>query len=598
MSNFFILLYRFFHNHKKLYFIFLGLLLFFIIFFSLKIKIEENISSMSGKGTGTDAFDYVVTHFNISDKLVVHFRLTDTVSKPDAELLTASAGKFVSKLSSRFDSSYIKSITGTVPDTLMSYFFTFFLDHLPLYLNDQDYTHIDSLITPAGIDKAIGDDYRILVSPASAALKNNVMKDPLGITALALQKARTLQPEGKLVVRDGFIMTPDKSHLLLFISSANTVNETSKNTLLVHGIEKILTEVSSETNHQVKGEYFGVIAMSVGNADRLKKDIMLTLVIALSLIIVFVGWYFRSIKIPILSFLPALFGGGFALSVLFLIQGTVSAIALGVGSVILGLIVDYALYLINHFRKKGDIEVVLKEMSQTVVLCFLTSAGAFLCLIFLHSGVLHDLGWFASLSVAGAALFALVILPHFINEKDIKIRSIQRNTFVDRIASVSFEKKYGLIIFLVIIGVISLFTMRKAGFEKDMMSMNYTRPELQAAQNNLDRINYESLKNIYVISTGKTLDEALLNHERTEKYIRNLEEKKLIVQSAGIGDLLPSDPVQRSGLHKWKQFWTAEKKNSLEKMISASGKKYKFRENAFSVFFTLLNSEQIGRAHV
>ncbi len=590
MSNFFVCLYRFFHQHKKLYLIFITLLFAFILFFSSRIRLEENISSMSGKGHDYDSFDYVISHFKFSEKLVIHFMKTDTVSAPEPELLISSATGFIDRLSARFDSSYITSITGKVSDTMMSYFFSFFNDHLPLYLNESDYSHIDSLITPEGIENVLRKDYKILISPASFALKNRIMKDPLGLTVLALQKLKSLQTGDNFIIRNGFIMTPDNRNILLFIISANPVNETSKNTRLIRGIDEILKLISAENKQRVKGEYFGSVAMAVGNADRLKKDIMLTLTIALVLIVLFVGWYFKSFKISILSFLPALFGGGFALSVLFLIQGTVSAIALGVGSVILGLIVDYALYIINHFRKKGDFEIVLKEMSLTVVLCFLTSAGAFLCLIFLRSGVLHDLGWFASLSVAGAAFFALVILPHLLKDKDVRSDKIPRNTFVDRIASFSFEKKYWLIIVLVVIGGISFITMKKAEFGKDMMSMNYTTKELRLAEQNLDKINYESLKNIYLVSTGKNLNEALLNHEKTGKYIQTLKDKKLIMQSSGIGDLLPSDSAQQLRWQRWKQFWTKEKIKFLKKMILESGKKYKFRETAFGSFFAILDN--------
>lgn len=542
---------------------------------------------MSGKDSN-DSFNYVVSHFRFTDKLVIHFMKTDTSSPADPELLQSSANSFIDRISASFDSTYIKSITGKVSDTLMSYFFSFFNDHLPVYLDENDYRHIDSLITPEGIENVLRNDYKILISPAGFALKNSMMKDPLGLTFMALQKIKSFQSGDNFIIRDGYIMSPDNRNILLFITSANPVNETYKNTRLIRGIDEILKQISAENKQTVKGEYFGSVAMAVANADRLKNDILLTLSIALSLIVVFVGWYFKSIKIPILSFLPALFGGGFALSILYFIQGTVSAIALGVGSVILGLIVDYALYIINHFRKKWNFEVVLKEMSLTVVLCFLTSAGAFLCLIFLRSGVLHDLGWFASLSVAGAAFFALVILPHFFSEKDIVNMKIPGDTFVDRIASFSFEKKYWLIAGFVVLGLISFFTMKKAGFEKDMMSMNYTTKELQTAEQNLDKINFESLKNIYLVSTGKNLNEALSNYEKTGKSIQYLKDKKLIAGYSGIGVLLVSDSVQQVRWKRWRQFWTDEKTEYLKKRIHSAEKKYKFNGKAFSTFYDML----------
>ena len=230
-------------------------------------------------------------------------------------------------------------------------------------------------------------------------------------------------------------------------------------------------------------------------------------------------------------------------------------------------------------------------MSLTVVLCFLTSTGAFLCLTFLRSGVLHDLGWFASLSVAGAAFFALVILPHLLGRKGLDQTGPRGNTFVDKIAAFPFEKKYGFAVILVILGLVSFYFMRHAGFVKDMKTLNYKTKELQTAEQDLDKINMGSLMNITLVSTGKTLEDGLISHERTEKYIRELMDKKMIAQTSGIGDLLPSDPVQHMRIRRWNQFWTAGKKDSLKKIFLAEQKKYGFRESAFNEFFAILDKE-------
>ena len=103
-------------------------------------------------------------------------------------------------------------------------------------------------------------------------------------------------------------------------------------------------------------------------------------------------------------------------------------------------------------------------MSQSIVVCAVTSAGAFLCLVFLESSVLHDLGWFASVSVAGAALFALVFLPQMLSVRIAKISPARFSSFIDHIGSIRFERNVALIIFLGILTLASLFFYRKAGF--------------------------------------------------------------------------------------------------------------------------------------
>ncbi|MCX6249004.1 MAG: 1-acyl-sn-glycerol-3-phosphate acyltransferase [Bacteroidetes bacterium] len=286
-----------------------------------------------------------------------------------------------------------------------------------------------------------------------------------------------------------------------------------------------------------------------------------------------------------LGFLLALFGGGLALAILYLMKGTVSAISLGIGSVILGLIVDYALYIINLFRKKGDIVLVLQEMTLTVFLCSLTSAGAFLCLVFLRSSVLHDLGWFAAISVAGAAFFALVILPHFLTQNDVKVTPV-RVGLIDRIGSFSFEKSRGFVVFLVIITVGSIFFVHRVRFEDDMMALNFVPSKLKNAERDLDQITGGSLKTVYVVSTGADLDESLRRQEGIQGEVSRLLSSGVIKTVTGCGQLLLSDSAQKAKILQWNNFWTKKRRDLLVKELTSSEAEFRFKKGAFDGFLT------------
>ena len=119
----------------------------------------------------------------------------------------------------------------------------------------------------------------------------------------------------------------------------------------------------------LKAEYYGASAVAVGNAEQIKNDIALTVTIAIIIIFVFVGWYFKRASIPFISFLPAVFGGIAALAVLFIFRGKMSTIALGIGSVLLGIIVDYALYFYSLYKSKGSIELVIRDLTLSIAIC-------------------------------------------------------------------------------------------------------------------------------------------------------------------------------------------------------------------------------------
>ena len=59
-----------------------------------------------------------------------------------------------------------------------------------------------------------------------------------------------------------------------------------------------------------------------------------------------------------------------------------------------------------------------------------TTAVAFLCLLFVHSDALIDLGIFASISVIATAVFTLIIPPHIYKGK-----GLQHVHVIDKIAA-------------------------------------------------------------------------------------------------------------------------------------------------------------------
>jgi 1-acyl-sn-glycerol-3-phosphate acyltransferase len=595
MSERFIQIYFFFRERRLLFYLFLGTLFSAILFFASQIKVQEDITGISGSKSNPSKFEYVVNHVRFTDKLIIRLSLADTSAKAEPERLILYAKDLTDSLSHHYDSTYIKGIIGNVMDSSMSASLDLLYDHLPVYMDENDYRKIDSLLAPASIHLALEKDYKNLLSPAGFALKKIILHDPLGLTYLAMNKLKSVQAGDNFELVDGFIMTKDRKNLLLFITPANPASETSRNEKLLEGLDELLAKISAAFKHEIRGQYFGAIAFAAGNARQIKKDILLTLAIALCLIFLLIGWYFRSWKIPLLGFLPALFGGGLALAILYLLKGTVSAISLGIGSVILGLIVDYALYIITLFRKKGDMVVVMKEMTLTVFLCSLTTAGAFLCLIFLRSSVLHDLGWFAALSVAGAAFFALVILPQFLNQNDLK-KNPGHDNIIDNIAAFSFEKSKIFVVLLLVMMIVSIFFLSRVRFEDDMMALNFVPGKLKNMEKDLDRIPGASLKTVYLVSTGKVLDDALRTQERMHKNLDKLTGSGLIHSISGSGELLFSDSSQNARIQRWNNFWTKQRRNLLEKELKKSAADFRFRENAFDSFlqhtartFTVLN---------
>ena len=591
MSGFFISVYRFFHHYKWIFFTFLTLFIVLIIFFATKIRLEEDITKTANENLSQNRYEYVVRNFKFADKLIVHFSLADSNKEVDPELLISAAESVRNSLLSRLDSTYIRQVVLQLNVSMLDTVQNVIYKHLPLFLNDADYRSIDSLMDADHLHALLKSNYRLLMTPASMILKQQIVKDPLGMNHMGLEKIRVLQTDDRFILYNGCVFSADKKHLLMFITPANPSTETNKNATLISTLKSIITTVSPDKS-KVFIDFYGYAATAVGNAYQIKFDIILTLLIAVILIFLLLGWYFKNLLIPLLGFIPAFFGGGLALVILYLVKGKISFIALGIGSVILALIIDYALYMVNHYRRKKSIEQVLEDMSHTILICSITTIGVFLCLIFLDSEVLHDLGWFAVISVFGASLSALIILPQFFSKHILPVeKSNSTRNFIERIAEIDFGKKIWILTGLAIAGLFSLFVTNKVSFEQDLNSLNYMSEPLKNAERRLEQISKGGFKEIYIVSTGKDLNEALERNEIVQRKLERLKVSDKIYDFSGINAPELSDSAQNNRLYKWIGFWNTNRKELLFTRLDKEFKLLGYNDKAFTGIKLMLNTD-------
>ena len=72
-----------------------------------------------------------------------------------------------------------------------------------------------------------------MLSPASFAMKKMIVRDPAGISGVALKKLNTFQQDENYRIISDCIFSKDKKHLLLFLTTAYPSSATSQNTVFV-----------------------------------------------------------------------------------------------------------------------------------------------------------------------------------------------------------------------------------------------------------------------------------------------------------------------------------------------------------------------------
>jgi len=589
MEKVLVRIYNYFAKHRTVFFITFGTCFLLLGYFSLQVKFEEDISKILPKDKKTEKLNEIFQNSKFIEKLVITVSLKDTTAQqPDS--LVAYADDFAARVQNDL-TPYISKINYRVDDGLIMDLFGTISDRLPIYLNEKDYTTIDTLITPDKVKQTLAQDIRTLTSPAGIALKNIISNDPVGISYIGLKKLQQLQYDENFELYDSYIVTKDHKNLLMFITPAYAPNNTGKNALLFDGLDKIIDSLDNN-NKNISASYFGAAAVSVGNALQLRKDTIFTQGITLFFLIVFLGFYFKKKRAPVVILIPVLFGALFSLAAIYFIKGSISVIALGVGSVVLGIAVNYSLHVFNHYRHTRSIEQVIKDLAMPLTVGSFTTIGGFFCLEFVESEMLKDLGLFAAFSLIGASLCSLIFLPHFLaTKKEQEEHEEIEFSWIDKVSRYNPEYNKYIVIVIFLLTIFFYFTAQNVSFQSDMMKMNYMSDKLKASQAKLDKINQFSLQSIYLVTEGKTLDDALVNNEKVVGKIEALKEKGIITKYSGVSSLIISDSLQRERIARWKAYWTPEKKEQLFATLEKEGVALGFRPSAFDKFKDLVNKD-------
>ncbi len=593
MAGFFLFLYDLFRKHRMAFFTAVTGLAVLAGYTGSQIGLEEDISKAMPADEKTERLNDVFRQSRFTDKLVVTLSLSDT-AKEDPDLLALFADSLVSRLSERFKPEYIREITGITSDEMMREVYDSLYENIPLYLDETDYDRLEQQLTDSVIGRTLGKNYRALLSPASLALKAGILRDPLGLTPLVLKKLFSFQFDENFEMNNGYIYTKDKKHLLFFITPAASSRETARNSKLIGALDESITSLQNDFHHEVKADYFGAAAVAVSNALQIKKDIRFTVALSVALLMLYLGFYFRRISVLFIIFLPLLFGGLVSLAALALMKTTVSVIALGIGAILLGITIDYSLHVLSHFRDSGSARQVIRELAMPLIISCLITALDFLCLLFVKSEALQDLGLFAAISVFNAALVALTVLPQLMKagkRTEKVVTAVPSTGLASRFFAYRFDKNRILIAVIVIFSVYSAFILDQVEFEADMMKMNFMDQHLQESENALNRFSHVSRKSVFLIATGKTLNDALHTSEQLLHPLDSLKNNLVVKQYSSATSLLLSDSMQEVKIGRWNNFWSEERKALLKQSLVQNGLRYKFKASAFEPFFQLLDKK-------
>lgn len=584
MVKLFYTLYQTIQRRKFLFSIILAAVFGILIWMASMLKFDEDISKLIPANSENEHLKKVLKTVDFADKIIVNIEKAQDGSTDD---LTDYATQFLDSVSKN-SNRYVKEIQGRIEDETIFETLDFVYNNAPLFLNETDYQSISDKLHPDSIAQITENNYKILISPSGIIAKKTIVKDPLGISLMAIKHLQKLGISDEFTVKDGFLISQDEQHILLFITPAYSSNNTTQNAVLSEQLYQLQDHLNADFKDKVKSSYFGGTLIAVANAQQIKSDIQVTVTIAMVLLMVVFIVFYRKLTIPIILFIPTLFGGLLAIAILSVMRSEISAISLGIGAVLLGVTLDYSLHILTHIRNNETVEELFDGVSKPILMSSLTTALAFLCLLFVDSQALQDLGVFAAISVIGASVFALIFIPQAYKGTFI---STSKTSLLDKLASYEFHKNKIIIGSVAALLLLSAFTYQRVIFNKDISNLNFQPERIRSAEAALDKLINISSKSLYVIAYGTDEQRVLETNDDIFNKLQHLEKNQDILGYNSVGALVTSNKRQHADIEYWNNFWTADIKAQTQFQLVKAGSEFGFKPTTFQEFYKLLDQE-------
>ena len=294
---------------------------------------------------------------------------------------------------------------------------------------------------------------------------------------------------------------------------------------------------------------------------------------------------FRKVKHLMLIGLAIFFGWLFAMGFMAVMRSDVSLIVLGIGSIIIGIAVNYPLHFVLHTDHGGTVREVLKEMVSPLLIGNITTVGAFASLIPLDAPALRDLGLFAAFMLVGTILFVLVFLPHLVKNR--ASAEEERLTF-GKISSMSPERHRWLLGVIFLLTIVFGWYSLDISFDTNMHNINYMTDEQKEILSSMQAsAGLNDTVNVYVVTEGDNWDAALNERQRIAPLLDSLQTAGLLNSFSDVQALICSQQEQQRRIGKWNEFWERHR-SEVGTMLGKKAPEYGFSAEAFDGFHQIL----------
>ncbi len=450
-----------------------------------------------------------------------------------------------------------------------------FYQAAPELLGEEDVREMGVAVTPEGVRAALRRRYVQLMKPEGNFLAPLIRADPLDVRWRVVERLQAAMSSFGYDVNmvEGHLMSRDGRHCMIVaetpIAPTDNVGAMALVKMLTAKIGSLPTGFTADT---ICGHMH-----TVSNERMIKRDIALTNTVATFAFLLLFFVVFRDKWAVFTLFAIPVAASLIAVPLTALVFSRVALIVIGLGSVIAGVSVDYAMHVYVASRRSGNAAEALLHVALPVSVGALTTCGMFAA--FLSSSVpgYHQLAVFSILSILLALLFALMVFPHFVKRGDIGLASQGEG----KMSAPRISPRVVVAVWATLLAL-CLWECRSLGFDSNILRMDGTEQSILSGERRFfEAWGQGDTNRAIVVCEGPTAEDAQEVSDDVDRAVR----------AAGVGTggstlsaLWPSQRTRAENLVRWQSFWSPGRIKQLRQTLAQEGEAFGFATNAFDPF--------------
>ena len=302
---------------------------------------------------------------------------------------------------------------------------------------------------------------------------------------------------------DGTLFNKKKDIYGMMVSVSAEVKNSPARVGLVKDILEI-TEHFSE-KHDLQMHYSGLPYIRVVNAENIKGEMYMFIILSLLITTFILYLFFRSFRIIGFCLLIVLICVSWTVGVMAMLSIKITLLTAMLPPLLIVICIPNLVFMINKFHAEYDrhgnkikaLQRMIQKIGNASFLSNLTTAAGFATFIVTSSQILVEFGITASIGITFVYLVCLVMIPcgfSFMPEPDSKqIKHLHNKTVtgtLERVIQLILNRRnvvYGVAISVVILGIIGLTLMKSTGYMvDDLKETDPIRQDLSFFEENFD----------------------------------------------------------------------------------------------------------------